>query len=139
MIAAAMVPLLLLLPVYIYSWGWVIGFLQFGFSLLLAAVVIEVVLFRFHRIPFTSTYLPGSSNLKLWWAFYIFCFSTYAFSSSILEEWLLIEPSRALVFEILVGSLLLLWIWFRRTRIDPHVSIEFEPSDPEELLVLSLK
>jgi hypothetical protein len=136
MILLALVPLMMLLPMFMSLCGVVIGILKLGFSLLLVIALVEIVLFRFDRIPFTSKYLPGSSNLKLWWAFYLIGFWIYAYSTASLEKWLLSVTSRAVFLEVVASLLLVLWIFFRRARLDTGVALTFEPEDKDRLLIL---
>lgn len=139
MVAAAVALLLLLTPVHVYLWGWTLAVLQFGFSLVLALTLIEIVLFGFHRIPFTATYWPGSSKLKVWWTLYALGFIFYAYSTATFEGWLLEVPVRAFLFEVAGLFILAAWYLSRWILLDPKVSVSFEQDDPDKLLLLSLR
>jgi hypothetical protein len=69
--------LLSLLPVWLLSgafffllWPWRLAIAHQVVLLLLGMIVIELSLHRFHKIPFTCSYMPGKGNLQfVFWAF----------------------------------------------------------------------
>jgi hypothetical protein len=81
--------------------------LHLSFSLILSLILLEVLLFRFQKIPFTCSYLPGKANIKLFWVLYLFSFTTYAYSMTSLESWMLEDPIRLAPFYLLTLALLL--------------------------------
>jgi hypothetical protein len=69
--------LLSLLPVWLVSgaffsllWPWRLALAHQVVLLLLGMILIELSLHRFHKIPFTCSYMPGKGNLQfVFWAF----------------------------------------------------------------------
>jgi hypothetical protein len=95
-----------LFPLYLACWHWSITVLHLSFSLILVLILLEILLFRFQKIPFTCSYLPGKANIKLFWAVYLFSFTTYAYSMTSLESWMLEDPIRLGPFYFLALALL---------------------------------
>jgi hypothetical protein len=97
----------LCLPIYSWLWGWKTASLHLLYGLILAILLMEILLLRFSKMPFTCSYLPGKANLKALWAPYAFGFMTYAYTLSELEFWLLQRPVRMITFYAV--SSVLLW------------------------------
>ena len=53
------------LPGYWLLWGTILAFGHTVLCLLLAAVLVELLLFGFHKVSFTCVYVPGRTNFKL--------------------------------------------------------------------------
>jgi hypothetical protein len=110
MLALGVIPVLLvLLPFYLAIAGWAFTAIHLAFSLTLVLFLMEFLLLDFRKLPFTCTYLPGKANLKLRWPIYFFGFTTYAFTFTQMERWLLLNPERLFGF-FLVTLLLLMSI-----------------------------
>jgi hypothetical protein len=93
MIALAIVPLFaLVLVVYSALWGFAVSVLTSLFGILLALILVELLLYSYHKIPFTCSHLPGKLNLPLTGAIYWFVFAFYAYSMASLEEWMFHVP-----------------------------------------------
>jgi hypothetical protein len=108
MFALGIVPVLLaLLPFYLAISGWALTAVHLAYSLTLALLLLELLLLDFQKLPFTCTYLPGKANLKLRWPIYFFGFTTYAFTLTQMEQWLLSNPRRLAGFFVVALALLL--------------------------------
>ena len=71
MLALAICPVLLgLLPAHALLWGWRVAGAHLVFGLVLSALLVELLLLNFDKIPFTCTYLPGKANVKGFWPVY---------------------------------------------------------------------
>ncbi len=68
----------LLLPLYAVLWGPIVAGGHVIFWLLLAALLSELLLLRFHKVPFTCSYIPGKANVKLLWPVYLVALTTYS-------------------------------------------------------------
>lgn len=107
MFVVGILPVLsVLAPFYVGAWGWRAAFPHTVLVLILALVLREILIFRLDKIPFTCTYLPGSSNLKVMFFPYLFCFTTYAYTIAAIESRLLLRPLAIGAF-ILGASLVL--------------------------------
>ena len=81
-----------LAPVYSLLWGWTAAVFHTFFDVVLSLLLIELLLVKFHKIPFTCSYLPGKSNLTALWFVYWLGFSIYAYSMASAEAWILRHP-----------------------------------------------
>ena len=93
-------------PFSFWAWGWRTAGLHVAFVLVMSLILIEILLYRLDKIPFTCTYLPGKANLKLMFLPYIFAFTTYSYTMTTLELRLLKRP--ALLVTFVVAALLVL-------------------------------
>jgi hypothetical protein len=69
------------LPVYWFAWGarLAIGYTIFWF--LLGALLAELLMVGFHKLPFTSAYAPGEANVKLLWPVYFLGMLAYSYGT----------------------------------------------------------
>jgi hypothetical protein len=105
-----------LLPIYLIWWDWQTVLLHVSYGLVLALFLIECLLFKLNKIPFTCSYLPGKANLKLLWWVYLFLFTTYAYGMTGVEQWLLRRPTRFVFFYLAAGTVIAAMIRRRRNR-----------------------
>jgi hypothetical protein len=106
----------LLFFLYTELWGFLPAALHTAYCTVLSLLLIEVLLYRFDRIPFACTYVPGRANLKLWWPAYLFGFTNYAYSMTGLEQKMFRTPRYFLLF-FAAAAALLLSLALRRNRI----------------------
>jgi hypothetical protein len=127
-LASGLVPALIaFLPFEIAKWGLETGVLHTIFQLAAGAVLIEILFWRFEKVPFTCSYYPGRIMLALLVIFYLFGFTEWGFRMADLEAWAEGRPARAVVVMATAVALLLL-SWFRRP---PPSEVIFDASDPE--------
>jgi hypothetical protein len=105
-----------LLPIYLIGWGWQTALLHVSYGLVLALFLIECLLFKLNKIPFTCSYLPGKANLKLLWWVYLFMFTTYAYGMAEVEQRLLQRPTRFIFFYAAAFTVIAWMIRRRRNR-----------------------
>jgi hypothetical protein len=125
-----------LLPIYLIWWDWQTSLLHVSYGLVLALFLIECLLSKLNKIPFTCSYLPGKANLKLLWWVYLFLFTTYAYGMTGVEQWLLRRPTRFVVFYAAAFTIVAWMIRRRRSRSTASHFIYDETPGP---LVLDLK
>jgi hypothetical protein len=132
-------PLLaLLFPVYLSLWGWQVAWLHTAYCTTLSLLLIEVLLFRLDKMPFTCTYAPGKANLKLWWWVYLFGFTNYAYTMTELEQRLLRQPHLFAPFFVVGVGLLLAAAAFRNRLIARLSAFRYEADAvpaPEPLIL----
>ena len=93
MLVLGIMPLIMMLfPSYLVVWDAMTALLHLAYGFTLALILIEILLFKFLKIPFTCSYLPGRANLKGLWFPYLLFFVTYAHAMARLEAWLLGNP-----------------------------------------------
>lgn len=93
MLVLGIMPLIMMLfPSYLVVWDAMTALLHLAYGFTLALILIEILLSKFLKIPFTCSYLPGRANLKGLWFPYLLFFVTYAHAMARLEAWLLGNP-----------------------------------------------
>jgi hypothetical protein len=130
-------PVALFLPVSIALWGWGVAAAHAVYVLALAWLLVEALMWRFGRVPFTCPYVPGKANVRLLWPLYLTLFTTYAYTMAELEVWLLGRP-RLVVASIafLAGAAFIVSrLSARLGRTDP---LMFDPEAEEEATTLAL-
>jgi hypothetical protein len=115
-----------LLPVYIFLWGWADAVFHTFFDVTLAILLIELLLLKFHKIPFTCSYLPGKANITALWFVYWLGFATYAYSMASLEAWILQSALRMICFYILCTVAVAAAAYYRNRRLDEGFTLVFE-------------
>jgi hypothetical protein len=128
----------LLFPVYLGLWGWQVAWLHTAFCTVLSLLLIEALVFRLDRMPFTCTYRPGRANLKLWWWVYLFGFTNYAYTMTELEQRLFKESRLFTPFFIAGIALLLAAAAYRNRLIARLCAFRYEADSapaPEPLIL----
>lgn len=112
----AVLPVMLItLPLEIKLLGLSVGLEASLLCALPAMILVEVLLFRFERVPFTSSYLPGQRPLVEVLLGYAVAAIVYVWTLSILVRVALGSP--AVAAGTFVGFSALWW-WMRRVRLD---------------------
>ncbi len=75
-----------LLPAQAILWGPRVALLHFAAGSLWAAILLEVLLLGFRKLPFASSHVPGSANVKVFGAAYFVGFLAYAYGFASLER-----------------------------------------------------
>jgi len=127
MVVWAIVPLFALLwPVSAFLWGWRVASLELLFALTLSLILMELLLLRFFKIPFTCSYLPGKANITLTGFFYWLAFSTYAYTMASLEAWLLQHLLAWGIFYVLLLTALAGLVSHRNSVLDEGFVFAYE-------------
>jgi hypothetical protein len=131
---AGLIPALLLLaPIELLYWGVAPGLLHLAFQWTAGALLIEVLFWRFEKVPFTCSYYPGRTNLAVLAVIYLYGFTTYSFQMADAEKAMDSSLARGvLYFGVGLAALALLW---KRHR--PATAVLFDATDPE-MIVLDL-
>ncbi len=82
-----------LAPVHACLWGLWLASAHFLYGAVLSALLVEVLLMRFDKIPFTCSYLPGKANMKAFWPLYSLAFWAYGYGLAKMEYALLANPA----------------------------------------------
>lgn len=81
------------LPVTVVWWGWAVAAKHLLFFVAVSWMLVELLMLRFPKIPFTCPYLPGRANIIFLWAAYGFAFLMFAYTLAGYERELLEDPS----------------------------------------------
>jgi hypothetical protein len=102
-----------LFPYYAALWGVESSLLHLTFVFTLSGILVEILLFKFQKVPFTCSYLPGKANLKLYWFPYVASFSFYTYGMTAIERRMLESPPR---FAVFYGVALAVLLYLRLKR-----------------------
>jgi hypothetical protein len=121
---------------YFAIWVWTSAAEHVLVLVLVGIVLAERALFRFDKIPFTCSYLPGKANIHVRVGAVGILFLLAASLGVQFEYWAMRRPLRFAISAIILGSLAL-WAG-RRTASRPINQLRFEDLQPDELLTLNL-
>jgi hypothetical protein len=140
MLAVLVPPLVLIgLPLYAHFCGWRVALVHVTVIAIASALLIEISLLRFRKVPFTCS-LPPFKNTSLV-AILVYALGFFAFSDllSTIEHWAFIEPMYWLLVALLFGAVAFAVRELRRgqTYIDRQPIFEDRPSAAVESINLS--
>jgi hypothetical protein len=92
----------------------------------------ELLVVRLRKIPFTCTYHPGRSHIRIW-PLYLFALSNYCFTTAAIERSLMDRPRAWAMFVLVLFAAIQLLIWLRRRELGGPPGLRFEEDDPEAL------
>jgi lysylphosphatidylglycerol synthetase-like protein (DUF2156 family) len=124
--------------VFFSMWPWLAALLHLAFLALLGAILAELCLYNFHKIPFTCSYLPGRSYAHMAFLSFIGLMLLIAKGAD-LERRELENPAGMAVILVLCG---ILAAWARhRTAArakSPQGKLQFEEAPVPAILALGL-
>jgi hypothetical protein len=120
-------------------WNWPIAAGHAFVNALLSWVLVELVLLRFDKIPFTCSYLPGKANLPFSAGLYFAVFATYSTAMATLGYRVLTAPGWLPFFTLaaVLAALAFALAWRKRQRLETSGPLVFD-DEPEQLLALRL-
>jgi hypothetical protein len=134
-LVSALMPLFLLVLAYSsYLWGWRAAALHGAFGLAASVLLLELLFFRYPKIPFACTYVPGKAKLHLFWLPYFLSFIAYISFFSGLEAFLFRNPRFFLDYFVGVGLLLAIAWVYQNLIADRGRPVLFEDR-PEPVMV----
>ena len=140
MIVLGTLPILTLaIPIYVLRLSFGEAAAACLLDCVLTLILIEVLLLRFRKVPFTCSYLASKSgNFVVWFGCWLL-FSSYAYSLARLEDWILGQPpALAVSLAILLAGLGWLRVYNRRFQREGNpIVFEEEPEPAVQTLDLS--
>jgi hypothetical protein len=127
---AVLPPALLLgLPIYAYLGGWVVAVLHMLLVLTWSIVLMEVLLFRFRKVPFTCALPVFRQHAPVGVILGTLAFVFFAFVTADFEHWALARPIWMLVFVPWPSAILLLLHYWQSdsTEVDSQLVFEEAP------------
>jgi hypothetical protein len=138
LLIAAVPAIALLLPAYAMFWGPAVAAAHAAYVLTLAWLLVEMLMWRFGRVPFTAPYVPGAANVRLFWPLYLMLFTTYAYTMAELEAWLLARPALfTTAVAMMAGAAVVLSRISARLSDSKPLAFEAEPDEEVTTLALS--
>jgi hypothetical protein len=107
-------------------WGWTAALLHVAILIACTILLVEAVLIRFRKIPFTCSYPPFQSHSALILVAYLFGFLFFTDYLPQMEHWSLLNPWQAIVFIPLLGVALLGLRQYRNQMLDMDKQLIFE-------------
>ena len=108
------------------------------FWLLMAGGLTELLLYRFHKVPFACGYVPGKANVKYLWPVYALVLTAYAYWTARLELWILTDPVRWSIGCATLGTCLALAIAYRRRMLRSSNPLTYEEEVEAAVQVLGV-
>jgi hypothetical protein len=131
--------LLVALPLFAIKWGWKAALLQTGYVLLSSAILAELLLFGFRKIPFTCLHVMSKDLALVMVILFFVGFSFFGSANASLEASLLERPSGLVWLPFLYAGVCLVGRK-REQRLpasDRALIFEDRPESPIQLLDLS--
>lgn len=135
-----LIPLFIaVLLVYGFRYGWPIGTIHAAIVAVVSMLLIEILLVRFRKIPFTCSVPHFKSNVLVSIFFYVLGFVLFTSWVSTAEEWALANP---FWYVPLIAALAAIWLAVGRYRgeltfIDKRLIFEEQPDAAVEKLDLT--
>ncbi len=119
-----------LVPICLVSswllWGFATALLHTAIFAACTVALVELLLLRFRKIPFTCSYPSFQSHSALIFVAYLFGFALFTTYLPELELWCLADPWRAVLFIPLIAILLLSVHFYRKQMLDMDKKLIFE-------------
>jgi hypothetical protein len=140
MVVVGIVPMALLpLPLMAEAWGWKTAAIHLWFYSLETALLIELLMGRFHKFPFACSWLPGQGNLKVKLGMYLILFGAMSSFLGSLEAHVLVTGSlTTLVNSSVAMGGWFAWLVWRRHRTE-RPPLEFEQRAEIDMYALQLQ
>lgn len=126
----------LLFLFYSVVWNWGEAALHCLYGLAVSILLLELIFFRFRKIPFTCSYLPGKEKMHVLWTVYIAGFILYVTLFSALELSFFKHPSLFYIFYAIVLMLIVASNMLRNYFSFRSFDLKFE--EKPEPVMLSL-
>lgn len=110
----------------LFFWGGTVALLHTAVLIACAILLVEAVLLRFRKIPFTCSYPPFQSHSALIFVAYLFGFLAFTDYLPQMERWSLLNPWQTLWFAPLLGTALLAFRQYRKQMLDMDKHLIFE-------------
>src|SRR6266478_1144166 len=107
-------------------WGWTAAFLHAAILIACTILLVETVLIRFRKIPFTCSYPPFQSHSALIFVVYLFGFLLFNHYLPQLEHCSLLNPWQSILFAPLLAAALLGIRQYRKQMLDMDKRLIFE-------------
>jgi hypothetical protein len=107
-------------------WGWTIALLHASILILCSVALVEVLLLKFRKVPFTCPYPSFKSHSGLIVVGYLFGYVFFTYYLPQMENWSLSDPWRIIWFALLLGMVLGGIHFYRKQMLDMDKQLVFE-------------
>ncbi len=141
MVCVGVLPMAILpAPFYVMAWGWQCALAHTWLYFLMISIVLEYLLLRFYKIPFTCSWLPGRSNMKVRLGVYFVIFGAVTTLFGSIETYFLSKQrwDSLRSFSIFLLIILAWRLWRRYDAGQEPWSFTFEEQPDLEVQPLAL-
>jgi hypothetical protein len=114
----------------LFSWGWVAALLHAVILTACTVLLVETILIRFRKIPFTCSHPAFQSHSGLIFVAYLFGFLVFTDYLPQMERWSLLNPWQSIVFVPLIAAVLFGLRQYRKQMLDMDKQLIFEEPSP---------
>jgi hypothetical protein len=111
-------------------WGLWPGFVHGVTCFVLGWALAETLLISLAKLPFTCTYYPGLSRMRTMWPVYLTAFSTFSYSTPLLEMVMIESTFGLLIFTAVIATIVALLRFVRTRRLNEELGLRFQEEDP---------
>ena len=130
--------LLLFVPLHAVLWGWNLAARHWLAGAAVALLLVETMTLGFHKVPYTSSYVPGKGNLRYTWPLYLFFFWMFTYLLATIEHVALPHPRGFTVFLLVLAALTAALAAERRRRLRRVTGQVFDEVEESALQTLGL-
>lgn len=131
--------ILVCLPVYVYGWGWQVAVLHLGYVGLMTALLVETMIVRLRKIPFTCSLPVFKENAFVVLFLLLLGFYLFVRAGAFLEYVALVDPGRAIIPAIVLGGWWVVIRQYRANLLEMDKEIIFEERPVEAVQLLNLR
>jgi hypothetical protein len=126
MVCGLLPVLFAILPFEIFAAGLATGLMHILFQIIAGALLIELMFWKFDRVPFTCSYFAGKTSLSILVILYLYGFTTWSFNMADLEQAL----ERRIIWQVIVfaAAFAVLTLFWRRSP--EAAEVIFDGSEP---------
>jgi hypothetical protein len=114
----------------LFSWGWLAALLHASILTTCTVLLVETILIRFRKIPFTCSYPAFQSYSGLIFVAYLFGFLWFTDYLPQMERWSLANPWETVLFVPLIAAGLLGLHQYRKQMLDMDKRLIFDEPSP---------
>jgi hypothetical protein len=134
---AVLFPMLVMLPLQVHVLGFSAALASAPVTVIMGVTLVEIVLMKWHRIPFSCSYLPGKRPVVHELLLLITSFGLFTMLGWALSDAAAARQTPEPVALCVVGTLAWTFRWLRQTRT-AGIPMEFEDELPESTYGLKL-
>ena len=122
-----------------WIWGARVGSLQAAYVLVVSMMLADILLLRFHKVPFASGLPAGGNHIILVIFIYVFGFFVFTNGAATLESWILFQPTLFVAVPILWCGGRSLWAKWQRDADEEDDELVFESKTRKTVQTLDLE
>jgi hypothetical protein len=130
--------LVLLLPLHAVLWGPAAAAAHSVFLFAAGALLADIVLVGFQKVPFTCPYSPPISRVRLMWPLGLVAFTTFSYTMAAIEAVALRAPKvYGVVLVLMIAGRIVISRW-RESLVPQAPALMFEEEEEDSLTTLQL-